>query len=457
MIDIYGGGLRFCDGISRRSFLRIGGLTMGAMGTLSLADLMRAEAATGKRPGHKAVINIFLAGGPPHQDMWDIKTDAPSDIRGEFKPINTKVAGIQLGEVFPKIAGLADKCAFIRSVVGSVGDHDGYQCMSGWSRRALPSQGGYPAMGPVAAKVFGPVDRAVPVSVGLAPPAAASTWSENGSAGFLGAGYAPFLPFASGAAGSQNGLDVIKLSGISLERLQNRRRMLQSLDTCRRDLDNSVNVQDRDATTAAAFDLLTSSKLADALDLSKEDPKVRERYGTGKPFNFTYDGVPTNNELLLMSRRLVEAGCRVVSLSYGRWDSHGDNFNLVRDHGGKLDQCVSALIEDLEVRGMLQDVTVAVWGEFGRTPKINKDAGRDHWPQVSCALLAGGGMKVGQVIGATNPLGEYATERPVQFQEIVATLYHNLGINVESTYIEDRSGRPVQVLEQLKPIEELVG
>jgi uncharacterized protein (DUF1501 family) len=456
MIDIYGGGHRFCDGVSRRSFLRIGGLTMGAFGTLSLTDLMRAEAATGKRAGQKAVINIFLAGGPPHQDMWDIKTDAPSDIRGEFKAINTKVDGIQIGEVFPKIAGLADKCVFIRSVVGSAGDHDGYQCMSGWPRRALPSQGGYPAMGPVAAKVLGQVDRAVPVSVGLAPPAQASTWSENGSAGYLGAGFAPFRPFSAGA-GAGNGLDVIKLTGISLERLQHRRRMLQSLDSCRRDLDTNVNVQDRDATTAAAFDLLTSSKLADALDLSKEDPKVRERYGNGQPFKFTYDGVPTNNEHLLMARRLVEAGCRVVSLSYGRWDSHGDNFNLVRDHGAKLDQCVSALIEDLETRGMLQDVTVAVWGEFGRTPKINPQAGRDHWPQVSCALLAGGGMKTGQVIGATNHLGEYATERPVHFQEIVCTLYHNLGINVETTLMEDRTGRPTRALEQTAPIEELVG
>ncbi|MCC2672053.1 MAG: hypothetical protein K0Q72_4525 [Armatimonadetes bacterium] len=457
MLTIYGaGGHRFCDGISRRSFLQVGGLALGAFGGLSLADVMRAEAAEGKRPGHKAVINIFLAGGPPHQDMWDIKSDAPSDIRGEFKAINTKVDGIQICEVFPRIAGLADKCAFIRSVVGSAGDHDGYQCMSGWSRRALPSQGGYPGMGSVAAKVLGPVDRAVPVSVGLAPPAQASTWSENGSAGYLGAGYAPFRPFAAGS-GSSSGLDVIKLNGMSLERLQNRRRMLQSLDACRRDLDANLNVQDRDATTAAAFDLLTSSKLADALDLSKEDAKVRERYGTGKPYQYTYDGVPTNNELLLMSRRLVEAGCRVVSLSFGRWDSHGDNFTLVRDHGGKLDQCVSALIEDLHTRGMLQDVSVAVWGEFGRTPKINPQAGRDHWPQVSCALLAGGGMKTGQVIGATNALGEYATERPVHFQEIIATLYHNLGINVETTLIEDRTGRPTRAVEQTQPIEELVG
>src|SRR3569833_2159437 len=164
MLTIFGGGVRFCDGISRRSFLRIGGLAMGAYGTLSLADVMRAEAAEGKKPGHKAIINIFLAGGPPHQDLWDIKTEAPSEIRGEFKPIKTKVDGIRIGEVFPRIAAMADRFAFLRTVVGSAGEHDGYQCMSGWPRRALPAQGGYPAIGPAAARILGPVDRAVPVS-----------------------------------------------------------------------------------------------------------------------------------------------------------------------------------------------------------------------------------------------------------------------------------------------------
>jgi hypothetical protein len=457
MITIRGGGYRYCDGVSRRDFLRIGGLSLGAYGCLSLADIHRAEAATGKR-GHKAVINIFLAGGPPHQDMWDIKSDAPADIRGEFKAIKTKVDGIEIGEVFHRTAAMADKFAFIRSVVGSVGDHDGYQCMSGWSRRSLPGQGGYPALGPAAAKVLGPIDRAVPVSVGLAPPAQASTWSENGSAGFLGAGYASFLPNNMGANGaSGSGYDVIKLKDMTLNRLQDRRRMLNALDSTRRDLETNILVKDRDASNAAAFDVLTSSKLADALDLSRESSKTRERYGTGKPFNYTYDGVPTNNEHLLMARRLVEAGCRVVSLSFGRWDSHGDNFTLVKDHGGKLDQCMTALVDDLEQRGMLDDVTVIAWGEFGRTPKINKEAGRDHWPQVSCAVMAGGGMNTGQVIGSTNRLGEVADERPVHFQEIVSTLYHNLGISVEGDLVEDRTGRPVHLLEREQPLPELVG
>jgi uncharacterized protein (DUF1501 family) len=202
--------------------------------------------------------------------------------------------------------------------------------------------------------------------------------------------------------------------------------------------------------------VLTSSKLAAALDITKEDKKTRERYGTGKPYQYQYDGAPTVNEHLLLARRLVEAGARSVSLSFGRWDSHVKNFDLVRDHGGKLDQCVSALVQDLEDRSMLDDVTVVVWGEFGRTPRVNKGAGRDHWPQVSCCLMAGGGMKTGQVIGATNRLGEHAAKRPVPMQEIVSTIYYNLGINPMHTTLRDPTGRPQFLVDIREPMKELV-
>jgi uncharacterized protein (DUF1501 family) len=201
--------------------------------------------------------------------------------------------------------------------------------------------------------------------------------------------------------------------------------------------------------------VLTSSRLLEALDLSREPTKVRERYGDGKPYQFQFDGAPTVNEQLLVARRLVEAGVRCVTLTYGRWDSHGKNFDLVRDHGGKLDQCLSALIEDLDARRMLDDVTVIAWGEFGRTPRINNKAGRDHWPQVSCAFLAGGGMRTGQAIGATNRLGEYAKDRPVHFQEIFATLYRNLGLDPATTTMIDPSGRPQHVVD-MPPLKELV-
>jgi uncharacterized protein (DUF1501 family) len=247
----------------------------------------------------------------------------------------------------------------------------------------------------------------------------------------------------------------MKLKGITLEHLYDRRRLIQSFDQLRRDLDTSGQIAALDAMTQRAFDVLTSSKLLEALDLSREPESVRQRYGDGKPYKFQYDGAPTVNDQLLLARRLIEAGVRVVTLTYGRWDSHSKNFDLVRDHGGKLDQCLSALIEDLDQRGMLQDVTILVWGEFGRTPRINKDAGRDHWPQVSCALLAGGGMRTGQVIGATNRLGEYAAQRPVTFQEVIATVYHNLGIDPSETTILDPTGRP-QHLVEAAPLREVL-
>ena len=396
------------------------------------------------------MINIFLAGGPPHQDMWEIKTDAPKEIRGEFSPIATSVPGLQIGECFPRIASMMDKFAVVRSVVGCHGGHDGYQCMSGWSRRDSAAIGGHPSIGSIVAKVRGPVNSGHPSLRGLWPIGPATfEWSEPGSPGFLGAAYQAFRP-------NGQGMSDLRLNGVTLDRLQDRKTLLKGLDHLKRSADASGMLSGMDAFSEAAFGVLTSSKLADALDLSKEDPAIRARYGDGKPYHFQYDGAPTVNEHLLIARRLVEAGVRCVTMSYGRWDSHGDNFGLVRDHGPKLDQAVTALVSDLEERGMLDDVTVIAWGEFGRSPRINPGAGRDHWPRVSCALLAGGGMKTGQAIGATNRLGEFPINRPIDMQEIVATIYHNLGIDPHSTTVTDPSGRPRYVVDLRDPVRELV-
>jgi hypothetical protein len=380
--------------------------------------------------------------------MWEIKTDAPREIRGEFDPIPTSVPGIEIGECFPRIASLMDKCVVIRSVVGCTDSHDGYMCLSGWNRRDLASMGGRPSIGSVLAKLQGPVDRSIPPTVALADRTQHAPWSEPGGPGFLGAAYQPFKP-------QGDGMDDLRLNGVTLDRLQDRQQLLKGLDQLKREVDASGTLDGMDAFEQAAFGVLTSSKLVEALDLSKEDPRIRERYGDGKPYKYQYDGAPTCNDQLLMARRLVEAGVRSVTLTYGRWDSHGQNFDLVRDHGRKLDQCVAALIQDLEDRGMLNDVTVAVWGEFGRTPRINQNAGRDHWPQVSCALLAGGGMRTGQAIGSTNRLGEYAKDRPVHVQEIVATIYKNLGIDVGATTLRDPTGRPQFLVDQRLPLPEL--
>ncbi|MGV2336990.1 MAG UNVERIFIED_CONTAM: DUF1501 domain-containing protein [Planctomycetaceae bacterium] len=274
-------------------------------------------------------------------------------------------------------------------------------------------------------------------------------WSEPGPAGFLGSAYQPFRP-------NGKGMEDLTLNGITLERLSDRRTLLTSLDQLKRNADAKGQLHGVDAFTEAAFGVLTSSKLADALDISREPAEIRERYGDGKPYKYQYDGAPTCNDHILMARRLVEAGVRSVTLSYGRWDSHGQNFDLVRDHGRKLDQAVSALVLDLEQRGMLKNVTILVWGEFGRTPRINQGAGRDHWPQVSCALMAGGGMRTGQAIGSTNRLGEYAVSRPVHMQEIIGTAYHNLGIDVMNTTIPDPTGRPQFLVDVREPMKELV-
>jgi len=437
----------FCDGISRRDFIKIGGLSMGSAMSLSLTDLLRAEARAGTRSSHKAVINIFLGGGPPHQEMWEIKTEAPAEIRGPFKPIATNVPGIQICEVFPRLAQRMDKAVVVRSVVGATDRHEAFQCYSGWTPDSLRSVGGRPSLGAIVSKLQGAVDPAVPPFVGLAARTQHVPWSDPGATGFLGPAYAPFKPDGPAMAN-------MKLK-VTTDQLADRRRLLASFDQLHRDRDANGSVTGVDTATELAFDVLTSSRLVEALDLSKEDPRLREKYGNGQPYKFQYDGAPTVNEHLLIARRLVEAGVRCVTLSYGRWDSHGDNAGLVRDHGPKLDQCLSTLIEDLEVRGMLDDVTVIVWGEFGRTPRINKDGGRDHWPQVSCAFLAGGGIRGGQAIGATNRLGEYAKDRPVHVAEIVATLYHNLGIDVTKTTIIDPTGRP-QYLVETPPIAELV-
>ncbi len=455
MLTILGnaGSGRFCDGLSRRSFLKIGGLLPvgSALGGLTLPDVLRAEsAAAGGRStsSHKAVIMIFLPGGPPHQDMFDLKMDAPADIRGEFRPIPTNVPGIQICELFPRLARMMDKLVIIRSIVGADGAHYAFQCMTGRRHRNQP-QGGWPSMGSTLSKLEGATRPSIPPFVGLAPKMGEMRWADSGQPGFLGVGHAPFKTEGDGKA------DMV-LNGVSLERLSDRRALLSSFDRFRRDADSSGAMKGMDAFSRQAFGILTSSRLAEAMDINQEHPRVRERYGKGLPKNVS-DGGPRLMEQFLMARRLVEAGVRCVTLAFSRWDWHGGNFRRGRQDMPMLDQGVSALVEDLHQRGLDKDVTVIVWGEFGRTPRINKGAGRDHWPRVSCALLAGGGMRTGQVIGSTNRLGEHAKDRPVTFQEVHATAYHNLGIDVNTTTVKDLSGRPTYLVDDNRqPLPELI-
>ncbi|MEZ6040388.1 MAG: DUF1501 domain-containing protein [Planctomycetaceae bacterium] len=445
MFSLYGHGSKLCDGITRRDVLRIGTLTLGG---LSLADVLRADQAAGVRR-HKSVIMIYMCGAPGHQDMYDLKMSAPSEIRGEFRPIPTSVDGIEICEHMPRLAAIMDKCVPLRSVYGSPdGAHDSFICYTGRTTRNQPP-GGWPSMGSVTSRVLGPVNQAVPPFVGLAPDAGHPPYGSPGHPGFLGVAHSAFRP--SGPAAED-----MKLHGISADRLSNRRALLTGIDQLRRDIDASGTLDGMDAISQQAFNILTSSALAEALDISKEPDSVRERYGKGDENRFG-DGAPRNLEHFLMARRLVEAGCRVVTLNFGRWDFHSNNFDGMKNtHLPQFDQGLSALIEDLHQRGLSDDVAVIAWGEFGRTPRINKDAGRDHWPQVGGGLLAGGGFRTGQVIGATDRLGAEIADRPVHFGEVLAALYRHLGINPDTTKLTDLTGRPQYLLDHTTPLPELV-
>lgn len=447
MLTIWGPRERraFCDGITRRSFLQIGGL---AFGGVTLADLLRAESQQGTGHRHKSVIMIYLCGGPPHQDMYDIKTEAPQEIRGPFAPIATNVPGIQICEHLPNLARQMDKLVPIRTMVGARDAHYSYQCMTGHHDNPAPA-GGWPHFGSVTSYFLGPTRAGVPPFVSLCYTTQHQPYNEP-SPGFLGLGHSSFRPTGPGRS------DLV-LNGITTDRLSDRRQLLASFDRFRRDWDHSGKMEGMDVFTERAMGILTSSDLFEALDISREDPKVRERYGSGDENRPKGDGAPRVPQNLLVARRLVEAGVRVVTINYSFWDWHGNNFKAAQEELPIFDRAVSALVEDLHQRGLDRDVTVIAWGEFGRTPKINKDAGRDHWPRVSCALLACGGMRTGQVIGQTDRLGGEPVERPVTFQEVFATLYHNLGVNLDSQRLFDFRGRPQYLVEPgTKPLPELV-
>ncbi len=452
---------RFCDGISRRNFLQIGTLAaLGTTGGWSLPQLLKAEQAAGVRNNPKSVIMIYLVGGPPHQDMFDLKPNAPREYAGPWRPISTRVPGMQICEAFPKLANVADKFTIIRSLIGNQADHDAIQVFNGRDPKGPKPSGGWPQFGSMVSRVLGSATPTAPPFVSLCYQCSHGPYNEPG-AGFLGPSFDPFRPMGPTRH------DMV-LNGVTPERLADRKRLLRSVDQLRRDVDATMSMAGIDTYTEQAMGLLTSSRLADALDLSKEDPRVVERYGTGDPTIFMdSNGAPRVPQSLLIARRLIEAGVRVVTLNYSKWDWHGgtntegraNNSIFVREQEDFpiFDQCVSALIEDLHERGLAEDCAVVICGEFGRTPKISDIVGRDHWPQVNCALMAGGRMNHGQVIGATDRIAAEAVSRPVTFGEVYATLFHHLGIEVDHTTITDNNGRPTYlVAEGGKVMPELV-
>lgn len=428
MLTIWGDRQRYCDGLSRRNFLQIGAFGAG----LTLADVLRLRAASDpatRRTPNKAAIMIYLPGGPSHLDMWDLKPDAPAEFRGEFNPIPTNVPGIQICEHMPLQARIFDKLAVVRSLI-SVDEHSDSLVMTGYSEQ-VNRTAQHPSFGSVVSKLRSGEANDVPPFVSLR-----GGGSPGTEPGYLGVAHRPFTP-------SGPGLENLRLArGIDASRLEDRKALLGQFDTIRREIDATGTMKGMDSFTGRAFDMIASGTVRKALDLKNEDPKVRDRY----------KGI----EQFLTARRLVEAGVGCVTLSYGGWDTHSSNFKELKRMLPNLDRGIANLVQDLHDRGMENDVVVVVWGEFGRTPKINNsDAGRDHWAPVMSALVSGGGLKMGQAIGSSSARGEVPKDRPYKVPHLLATLYHALGIDPSYTFMNG-SGRPMYILDDRATVTELL-
>ncbi|MCH2025095.1 MAG: DUF1501 domain-containing protein [Verrucomicrobiales bacterium] len=469
MLSFRGGPAKNCDGLSRRSFLRAGSLGIGG---LSLPDLIRAESVSGQGSSAKSIIHIHLDGGPPQMDMIDPKPDSPVEYRGDIKSIPSEIPGIHLSELMPNLAKNAKKFAFLRSLVGADGQHNAYQCQSGYKASEKGPAGGWPAMGCVINKLLGSPSAPAPTFVDLMQ--GRGQVRNSVRPGFLGPSANPFRPDISSMFKREledamktelaklrkgHSVDLNLNEELNVGRLDDRLGLLQGLDRTRREIDAIGSMEALDTFTQQAYGILTSGKIAEAMDLSKEDPKVISRYVPvmkEKELAFFTSEGPQAAKKLLLARRLIEAGVRVVNVSISDFDTHSKNFVRMKQLVPIVDHAISTLIEDLDERGMLDDVTVLAWGEFGRTPKVNANAGRDHWPKVAMGILAGGGMNVGQVIGATDRYAAEAVQRPVHYKDVIATLYHNLGIDPQQTTVEDSSGRPHYLLKDCRPIKELI-
>lgn len=443
MLDILGSLTKTCDGVSRRNFLRVGAL---AAGGLTLADQLALQAQAAEVGGttrRKAVIQVWLAGGPSHIDMYDLKPNAPAEFRGEFREIDTNVPGIRISEHLPLQAAIFDKLAVVRSGTHTNAGHGmGSQWMlTGYQPTIEVNDNIYPACGSVVARVQGPNQAGMPPYVNL------PRRLGLGNAAYLGASYNPFAP-----DDDPNNLNFqvrnLKLPGrVSVDRLDRRRGLLGELDTVRRDLDTKGDLQGLDKFYRDAMEMITSERAQRAFNIHVEDPKLRDQYG--------------RNDLgqsCLLARRLVEAGVSYVTIQAGGgWDTHGDNFAQLKNNLlPRYDRAVAALVKDLNDRGLQEDVLVMTFGEFGRTPRINGGAGRDHWPGAMSVLYAGGGLKMGQAIGTTDSRAEYPTSNPASPGCLLSTMYHTLGIDYHQAFY-DQARRPLPILNEGRPIAELIG
>jgi hypothetical protein len=457
MIKVHGNTGHFCDGITRRSFVQAGALGVGG---LLLPDFLRMrEAQAGelvderRRKEETAVILVWLSGGPGPMETWDPKPDAAPEIRGPLGSIPTKVDGIRFGELLPEQAKVADKVAIVRSVNHGTGDHTkgNHWMLTGWegpnfNDATLPQFN--PSMGAATSRLRGANRPGM-------PPYAAVPHLRGGTDNFfhyhayLGSQYDPFITNSDPNDPKYAVRDLKLPGGLTLERLDDRKRLLSTLDRFR--MENETGIEKRDGSYQRAFDLLTSTDIRSAFDISAEPDSVRDRYGRH-----------TFGQSALLARRLVEAGVTFVTVNCVPWDHHGTADRYRTEEGARLlipplDKALAALIDDLVQRGLFDRVLVVAMGEFGRTPKMNEAGGRDHWGDVFSVLFANGRMKMGQAVGASSARGEYPSERPTSPQDVLSTVYWHLGIDPHAALFENRTGRPVALLDGGEPIKELIG
>lgn len=438
MLDVLGRNYRCCDGVSRRSFLKVGFLGLAGM---TLADHLRLRAAGAGATRDTAVILLWLGGGPSHIDMYDLKPDAPAEFRGEFKEIATNVPGIRIGEHLPYEAKHMDKLAVVRSAMHTNAGHGmgTHWMLTGYVPTIEINDNINPSCGSVVSNRRGANAPRMPAYVCLPNP------PPSANAAYLGAAYNPFSP---GSDPNQPNFQVRDLRlnpRVELDRFKNRRDLLRGVDKLRRDVDAQGTAEGLDRFYRDAFDIVTSEACRNAFDIHKENPKLRDRYGRDSWGQST-----------LLARRLVEAGVTYVTVNMGGWDTHSNNFQALKTRNlPRYDRALVALVEDLHDRGLDKRVLVLTYGEFGRTPRINPQAGRDHWPGAMSVVFAGGGLKMGQVIGSTDPRAEYPKTRAVGPQDVLATMYHVLGIDYHHEF-HDAAQRPIPILNEGKPIEELI-
>lgn len=434
-------GERFCDGVSRRSFVSAGVLGLGG---LTLADMLklRAEAAAnGESPRQTSVIFLELAGGPTQFETYDPKPEAPSEYRGPLKTVSTAFPGVYFSELMKEQARLLDKMAVIRSVHHKSNSHDtsSHLTQTGYYKKSRKGgENTFPCVGSVAARLAGSRRQGLPAYVAI------PKTMRNGEAAFAGPGY---NPFETGSDPNRDNFRVNNLGlvdDLTINRLEDRRSLKQAFEANRRFLDQNGVADAVDDYSRQAFDLVAGGLARDAFDISQEDESTRNRYGRN-----------TVGQSMLLARRLVEAGVTFVTVRVTGWDDHNKIENRMRSKGPRYDRGAAALISDLYERGMNKDVLVVAMGEFGRTPRVNKNAGRDHWGAVMSVMLAGGSFRMGQIIGASNRKGEVPAESPYRPENVLAMVYRHLGLSPDLTLL-DHDGRPRYLLEDREPIEEML-